>query len=526
MKNAVIYARYSSAGQSEQSIEGQLRVCKEFAERNNYRIVGTYIDRAVSGKTDSREEFQKLIKDSGKKLWEYVVVYKLDRFARNRYDSAVNKATLKRNGVKVLSACEQITDTPEGVILEAMLEGYAEYFSLELSQKVRRGFKESRIKGNFTGGYLIYGYKVENKKVLINENKAEIVRFIFQQYATGTIVKDIIAALTEKGILNRGMPFARNTVYNILKNEKYSGVCHHGEEEYSDIYPQIVPAPIYDIVSKKIEENHYGKRSIEVVYLLREKMICGYCGSHVSAETGTSRSGKVKRYYKCLGRKRGSKCRKSVLRKDVLENLIVDTTCQVLNNPETVNDVADRIIAAHQQRLQDQSVLNILLKEQSDIRKSIANIMAAIEKGVVTNSTKRRLDELEAVQDEIISKLAIERTKLTIRLTKEEIVRYIKTALKKEPKQMIDLLIKRAVLFDDRIEITYNYTDNKNPDGESGNIILHRCSTYVPLAPPSATRLNPNSSELHFSLSVMSSITISPFCSLSFILVCESGLVL
>ena len=105
-------------------LEGQLRVCNEFAERNGYRVIHNYIDRAVSGKTDKREQFQQMLKDSTNKFFEYVIVYKLDRFARNRYDSAINKALLKKNGIKVLSACEQITDSPEGIILEAMIEGY------------------------------------------------------------------------------------------------------------------------------------------------------------------------------------------------------------------------------------------------------------------------------------------------------------------------------------------------------------------------------------------------------------------
>lgn len=124
MKKAVIYARYSCEKQTEQSIEGQLRVCNEFAERNGYTVIHNYIDRAVSGKTDKREQFQQMLKDSADKSFEFVIVYKLDRFARNRYDSAINKATLKKNGVKVLSACEQITDTPEGIILESMIEGF------------------------------------------------------------------------------------------------------------------------------------------------------------------------------------------------------------------------------------------------------------------------------------------------------------------------------------------------------------------------------------------------------------------
>ncbi len=289
MKTAVVYARYSSDNQSEQSIEGQLRVCNEYAKSNDIVILDTYIDRAMTGTNDNRPDFQRMIKDSAKREWDMILVYKFDRFSRNKYETAMHKKTLKDNGVKVVSATEYIPDSPEAIILESMLEGYAEYYSAELSQKVKRGMRETRSKGNFTGGFLIYGYKVENHKVVIDTDKAETVKFIYEQYAMGVYVKDIIKALTAKGIFNHGKPFARNTVYNILKNEKYSGVYRHGDEVFTNIYPQIVPQDIFDTVRSKIDSNHYGKRSTEVVYLLRHKTVCGYCGSPVSAECGTLR---------------------------------------------------------------------------------------------------------------------------------------------------------------------------------------------------------------------------------------------
>ncbi len=166
MKTAVIYARYSSDNQTEQSIEGQLRVCEEFAQRNDILILNTYIDRAMTGTNDNRPAFQQMIKDSSKKEWEYVLVYKIDRFSRNKYETAKNKKILKDNGVKLLSAMENIPDTPEGIILESLLEGMAEYYSAELAQKVKRGMHETRLKGYFTGGTLPYGYKLDGRKLL------------------------------------------------------------------------------------------------------------------------------------------------------------------------------------------------------------------------------------------------------------------------------------------------------------------------------------------------------------------------
>ena len=153
-----LYLRFSSERQREQSIEGQLRVCQEYAKNNDILLLDTYIDRAMTGTNDNRADFQRMLKDSARNHWDYVLVYKIDRFSRNKYETAIHKKTLKDNGTRLLSATEYIPDSPEGIILESMLEGYAEYYSAELSQKIRRGMNESRQKGNYTGGYVLYGY--------------------------------------------------------------------------------------------------------------------------------------------------------------------------------------------------------------------------------------------------------------------------------------------------------------------------------------------------------------------------------
>ena len=192
MKTAVIYARYSCDNQTEQSIEGQLRVCKEYAERNGITVVDTYIDRAMTGTNDNRPEFRRMLEDSKKKTFEIVLVYKLDRFSRNKYESVIHKKALRENGVKVLSAMENIPDSPEGIILESLLEGMNQYYSAELSQKVKRGMYETRRKGNYQGGFLPYGYRPENRKVVVDENAAAAVRYIFEQYDRGVSVTNIM----------------------------------------------------------------------------------------------------------------------------------------------------------------------------------------------------------------------------------------------------------------------------------------------------------------------------------------------
>lgn len=468
MKTAVIYARYSSSNQTEQSIEGQLRVCHEFAERENILILDTYIDRAMTGTNDNRADFQRMIKDSSKREWNYVIVYKLDRFSRDKYATAVHKKTLKDNGVKLLSATECIPDTPEGIIMESLIEGMGQYYSEELSQKVRRGMNETRQKGNFTGGHLLYGYSVENKKVIIDEEKAEIVRYIFEQYSVGVYVEDIIADLTAKGVYNRGKPFARNTVYKMLKNEKYSGIYRIRDEVFENMYPQIVTPTIFEIVREKVKVNQYGKRSLDVVYLLRNKMKCGYCGQSINAECGTSKNGKRKHYYKCFGRKRNSGCKKKMIQKDLLEKLVIEAIITTLSNRENKETLISAVLKQQERRIAQNSILKVLLREQKQVNNALENIVAAIEQGVITNTTTKRLKELETRLDDLERQILIERSKNAVRVPETAIREYYDEALTLGAEQLIDYLIKDIVLYDDKIEIHFNKPTRTSPDESQG----------------------------------------------------------
>lgn len=471
IKTAVIYARYSSENQSEQSIEGQLRVCQDYAKNNNIVILDTYIDRAMSGTNDHRPAFQKMIADSKKKEWDYVLVYKFDRFSRKKVEMLKHKETLKQNGVTLVSATEYLPDTPERILVESMIEGYAEYYSAELSQKVKRGMRETRLKGNFTGGNIIYGYKVENKKVIIDEDKAEVVRFIFNQYAVGVFVKDIIADLTARGILNRGKPFAPNTVYNILRNEKYLGIYRFEDQIFDNIYPQIVTTATFNLVKEKIKNNQYGKRSTTTVYLLRNKMKCGYCGSNITAESGTSKSGKVKRYYKCIGRKHRNGCKKSMLRKDFLEDFVVHATVSFLTDKANMDNMIKQLLKIQEELSKDNAVVNMLEREKRQCETSLENIMRAVEKGIINNTTGKRMRELEEQLDELNRKLLIEKDKASIKLTEKEIREFFVQALKLEPNLLVSYLVKEIHLFDDKIEIQFNSPINKSPDDSQGFLL-------------------------------------------------------
>ena len=469
MNTAVIYARYSSDSQSEQSIEGQLRVCEDYAKAHDILILDTYIDRAMTGTNDNRPDFQRMIKDSARREWTYILVYKLDRFSRNKYETAIHKKTLRDNGVKLLSAMENIPDTPEGIILESLLEGMNQYYSAELAQKVRRGMKETRLKGNYQGGGIPYGYKIEGRKIVIDEVKAEIVRYMYAEYSKGVFVKDIVKALAARGALYKGRPFAYNTVYDILKNEKYSGVYKHGDEVIENMYPRIIDPEIFQAVRRIVNANKFGKRSVKVDFLLRHKVRCGYCGESINAECGTARNGNRVYYYKCNGRKkRKNDCQKSVIRKEILESIILNSVITELSKPAIMETMINGLLKTQERQITENKTLELLQKEQRQIENALNNLVSAIERGITSKTTAKRLHELEERQEELERQIIIERSKTVTRLSKEDIRAYYEKALTLEPQMLVNYLIKEIVLFDDRIEIHFNSPIRTSPDDSQG----------------------------------------------------------
>ena len=467
MKTAVVYARYSSDNQTEQSIEGQLRVCREYAQRNNIIILDTYIDRAMTGTNDNRPDFQRMLRDSAGRRWDYVLVYKLDRFSRNKYETAIHKKTLHDNGVKVLSAMENIPDTPEGIILESLLEGMNQYYSEELSQKTKRGLRETRIKGNYMGGPINYGYPVKHEnigeqtvaKVAINEEEAPILLHIFEAYAAGKRIPDIVRELDDKGIKNRGNPFTINSIYFMLQQEKYTGVYSFNGETFTHIYPAIIPKELFRIVRKRIDKNKTGKHIIGVDYILMGKCFCGYCGRQLRSAAGTTTDGTILRYYRCPYSKKDVNCHNKSVRKEVLEDIVTNVLAEELTKPDNLKFLTDKVFELYCAKAADDSDLHRYEKELIATDKAIKNILAAIEEGIFTPSTKQRLTELEEKKIRLEQAITIESAKEKNLLTKEDIVRYITDAVKLSAKQMVELLVERIDVYADKICIKLKYSD-------------------------------------------------------------------
>ena len=421
---AVIYARYSSDNQREESIEGQIRECTAYAEKNGITIVKHYIDRAISAKTDNRPEFQQMIKDSDKKLFDIVLVWKLDRFARNRYDSARYKTQLKKNGVKLMSATEIISEGPEGIILESVLEGYAEYYSADLSEKVIRGMTENALKGKFTGGAIPFGYIINaDHRFEIDPLTAPFVAETFQRYNDGQTMREIRDWLNEKGVKNqRGGLMTFNTIQHMLNNRRYIGELKYRDVLIPDAIPSIVSAELFNDVQEKMLKNKKApaRRKAEDDYLLTTKLFCGYCGALMFGESGTSRTGEVHRYYnKCATAKKHKGCKKKTVRKQWLEDLVVNQTMQLVKD-----DAAMESIIAKVMELQNKENTNIPLYEKQlrDAESGIQNMLNAIQAGILTSSTKERLEQLEETKRELEARIAEE--KLAKPKVTEEFIRF------------------------------------------------------------------------------------------------------
>ena len=470
-RNAVIYARYSSHNQTEQSIEGQLRVCHEYAQREGFTIVGEYIDRAISGKTDDRPDFQRMVSDSRKRAFQYVIVYKLDRFARNRYDSAVYKHKLKQNGVKVVSAMENIGDNPEGIILEAVLEASAEYYSLELAQKIKRGKRESAMKGQFNGGTPPFGYRSVDRRLVIDEAKAPFVKRAFEQYAAGVPKKRIVAELNAAGLRNRnGKPFGHTALQVALQNEKYIGIQRFSDIVIEDACPALVDRETFDKVQERIKQNRRegGKNKAKMEYLLTGKAFCGYCGSTITGVSSKGRHNEPHYYYACRNRRLGNGCKKAYEKKDFLEWYVVEQTVEYVLTPSRIQEIAAAVVAEYDREFNDTRIKELerqIARLERDIDKLTDSILdvpksawAGIGQKIETATMQKNDLEID------LSKLRIANK---IRYTESDIVVWLKSFCKGDlfdmefRRRIIDTFINSVYLYDDRVIVFYNIRGGK-----------------------------------------------------------------
>lgn len=424
------YARFSSDNQRTESIDAQIRAMKKYCQQQKWQIVATYVDEARSATTDRRPNFQKMIEDSSKGLFDIVLVHKLDRFSRNRYDSAIYKSRLKKNHVTIASVLERIDDSPESVMMEAMLEGMAEYYSKNLSREVMKGMNETALQCKHTGGCCPLGYDLDSdKKLIINPHEAEAVRIIFEMFDRGCGYTAIINYLNEHDYHpKRGGVFGKNSLCNILSNEKYKGVfvfnktdskdCngrrngnrHKDDSEIiriEDGCPAIVSKELFDRVQKRKAANkrNTGRYHSKEFYLLTGEIFCGVCGKRMQGNLRFSGGTKARLCtYRCNTRRK--ECRNKEVNKDYLDVYIVELLRQKIFNSRSLrkiaNDINKYIRRYNQEYDQHFSELQNQLAETEN---SLANLTAAIEKGIITESVIERAEQLEAERVELSSRL-------------------------------------------------------------------------------------------------------------------------
>lgn len=455
--NVALYMRYSSDKQTEQSIEGQLRDAITFCKAKDYKITGVYIDRATSAHKDieKRVNFLNMISDSAKKKWEIVLVWKLDRFARSRTDSAIYKARLKKNGVRVQSVTENISENPEGIILEAVLEGMAEFYSMELSQKISRGMRESALKANSVGGQIPLGYKLENKKLVIDPLTAPLVQRAYELYTTGHHIREIIEEFNDKGYTTAcGKPFTRSSFATMFQNKRYIGTYVYKDIEIPNAIPPIITRDMFDAAQEIIDKTRKGGGSHKgsVNYLLSGKVYCGMCGERMIGDNGRSRNGEVYRYYTCNGRKHHNSCDKKPIRKEQLEDWVISDAMELLTD-ENINLLADMAVRANQEDIAHNSRIPALKAKLEETLQAINHGVDAILSGAVSPTLSARVSQLEAEKDRLEREIE-EAQSQTFVIEKPMVVYWLSRFKRQDIKssdikrQIVDLFIDSVIVYD------------------------------------------------------------------------------
>lgn len=424
INKAALYAMYSSDNQRSESIDAQLRAMQNYCQQNHILIVETYIDEAKSATTDHRPSFQKMIADSKYHQFNIILVHKLDRFARNRYDSAVYKRELKKNGVSVYSVLEDLDDSPESIMMESMLEGMSEYYSQNLAREVMKGMRETALQCKHTGGKPPLGYDLNTDgKLIINQGEAEVVQQIFKMYLGNYSYSKMAEVLNKKGYRTKtGSLFRKNSFYSILRQEKYTGVYiwnrasakqngmrnNHKSKALKDQVmiqggcPNIISRSYFEEVQKKMQERAHGKAESKArrYYMLGGKgfLQCGICGKSM---TGTVRKSHGKTYitYQCPSHK-AKQCETKEVRADRLNLIVAQQLAEFFFREDRLKDWEDLLRSDIRDDPENKSLKNRI----KGIDKKMENILQNLEY-VVSKALTQRLDELTRKKEELESKL-------------------------------------------------------------------------------------------------------------------------
>lgn len=500
---AAEYCRYSSSAQDDgYSIEAQQKAIANFAAVNGYDIQYSYIDKAKTGTNANRPEFQRMIDDASKGLFDVIIIHKTDRFSRNRFDSILYKNELAKYGVKVISVTENFGEGAEADLMLAMQESMAEYYSKNLGREVRKGMDVLASRGLHTGGSPPLGYDVVDKKLVINEAEAEVVRFIFDKYSQRYTYNDIAKELNARGYTTKsGNEFSASSFNSILTQRKYIGEYvynrrvaksivgkynSHANKPEDEIVripngvPRIIDDETFNKVQARLNQNKrkVGTYKSKSSYLLSGLIECAECGYHYQGNSRKGGSGTVYSSYRC-GKKQNHKigCGNKEIEKNKLENFVIEQLQNYLFSDEAINEIANQVNEYNKTvaKANNQDLI-LFQKQMKQIDKQIANITKAIARGVDEdimidkinglNQSKKDLQKRidEAVLEELpaVSKKDIKEA-LTVFST------YIKENNTLECKRFIDNYIDKIVVHKDKVELVLKVASSNFNTSESDN---------------------------------------------------------
>lgn len=470
-KIAVIYARYSSSNQRDVSIEQQVNACRKYAEANGYDAIRVYADHAMTGTNDNRPEFKQMIRDSATHAFQFVIVYSLDRFSRNKYDSAIHKHTLKENGVSVLSAMENIQDGPVGALMESILEGFAEYYSQELSQKVKRGMASNAEKCLTLGPHPLGYTRGPDGKYAIVPAEAEIVREIYNRVAAGEPFAVIFRDLNARGIRTKtGSEWNRCSLTKLIHNEKYIGVYQHGEYRNENGIPPIISKELFEKVQEycrtkpKARHSPTKRRREAGTYLLTGKAYCGECKSPMVGISGTSKTGALYFYYNCkTHRADRSACHKKQIPRDWAEEQVCRQLREIISRPEVTAALVDATIN-YLNQTQDTEEIETLTSRLDQVTLEKNNTLKAIRSGVFHIAVQQMLDDLTAEESALRGKIALARDRIKNDITREDVIAFVESFQKGDitdkayQEQLINAFLVRVYFYDDKLVVIFTYT--------------------------------------------------------------------
>ena len=486
----------------DESIDAQLRAINEYSDKNNIEVVKTFIDRAKSATSANRPEFQNMIKycEADTTGISMVIVHKLDRFSRDKYDSAMYKQKLKSKGIRVVSVLENLNDSPESVILESVIEGMAQYYSANLAREVAKGQKENALKAMHNGGDAPLGYDVAyNKTYIINEEEAQAVKIIFDMYVKGYSYSNIIDELNNLGYkTKRGNKFGKNSLHGILSNEKYTGVYvfnktqrkgvngkrnGHKQKNEDEIIkveggmPQIIDKEIFNQAQEMMKRRKRvpGAHKATTTYLLTGIIRCGECGHAMQGNKRKDKYGNDYISYRCGCRKQKRDCKNREIKRDYLEIFILQELEKNILNDDAIPALSKALnekLKESNEKLKESNennseLLKSLENKLEKVNKEISNILNAIMNGIVSNMLKEKLDELEQVKlnlDLKMSELKIENKEIdTVCITEDQIKvmfsqfrEFVMQRNIPECKKFIGDYIKQVIIYKDYIEVIFN----------------------------------------------------------------------